>query len=187
MSHQPTKEHPIVQLSSRVVYENHWMKVREDETLRSTGEGVYGVVEVGDSVKICAINDRNQIFLIYSYSYPIDSWSWQIPGGGCDGQDAMVAAERELAEETGLRADSLETIGNLAVAGGLLSGRTYVVAATGLSPADKPFSDDIDSIRGGKFFDLKEVEQMILTGEIFSSSTIAAFYLAEKWINKNGN
>lgn len=187
MSQQPTKEHPIVQVSSRVVYENQWMKVREDKTLRDTGEGLYGVVETGDSVKACALNDKNQIFLIYAYSYPADTWSWQIPGGSSDGQDPVLAAKRELLEETGLESNSLAVLGNLVIAAGLLNGRTMVVLARDLELASRPFSDDRNSIKGGRFFDFKEVEEMIRSGDICVSTSISALYLVEKWINQNGN
>ena len=46
----------IATLSSREVYRNHWMLLREDEILRSNGErGIYGVVEKHDGAIILQI------------------------------------------------------------------------------------------------------------------------------------
>ena len=53
----PTAVPSITTLSSREVYRNHWMRVREDEILRSNGErGIYGVVEKHDAAIILPID-----------------------------------------------------------------------------------------------------------------------------------
>ena len=47
----------ITTLSTLEVYRNHWMRVREDEILRSNGEkGIYGVVEKHDGALILPID-----------------------------------------------------------------------------------------------------------------------------------
>ncbi len=49
----PGSGRSITTLSSREVYRNHWMRVREDEILRANGEkGIYGVVEKHDAAII---------------------------------------------------------------------------------------------------------------------------------------
>ena len=50
----------ITTLSSREVYRNYWMRVREDEILRSNGKkGIYGVVEKDDAAIIIPIDEGN--------------------------------------------------------------------------------------------------------------------------------
>lgn len=183
-----SKEKPIVQISSRIAYENKWLRVREDQTLRAQGEGIYGVVETQDSVVICAVNESKEVYLIYGYSYPTDTWSWQIPGGGGDGQDPKIAAARELEEETGLIAEKYQVLGDLIVSSGLLKERMAVVVATGLQESTRPASaDDIDVIDEGKFVHFTELANKILSGEICDSQSISAIYLLEKWIKSYGN
>ena len=59
----------IRQLSSRVVYRNRWMTVREDEIERDNGaRGIYGVVEKCDSAIVIAI-DGDQVYLVEQYRY----------------------------------------------------------------------------------------------------------------------
>jgi 8-oxo-dGTP pyrophosphatase MutT (NUDIX family) len=185
MNEQPTENRPIVATSSKIAYENRWLKVREDDTLRLDGtKGLYGVVETNDSVVTCALNENNEIFIIYGYSYPTDMWSWQIPGGGGDNEPPLIAAARELEEETGLRAEQYEQLGNLIVACGILKERMAVVVATQLSKGKRPIADDTDSIREGKFVSISKVQEMIKNNEICDSQSIAAIYLVEKWMEK---
>ncbi|SPE29021.1 hypothetical protein SBA5_70111 [Candidatus Sulfotelmatomonas gaucii] len=59
----------ITTLSSREVYRNHWMRVREDEILRSNGEkGIYGVIEKHDGAIILPIQD-DRIWLVEQFRY----------------------------------------------------------------------------------------------------------------------
>lgn len=186
---QPDKEHPIVAVSSRIAYQNLWITIREDKTLRAGDKkGIYGVVKTPDSVITAAINDKNEIYVIYGYSYPTDTWSWQIPGGGGDGEEPKIAARRELFEETGIVAERFELLGKLIVCCGLLGERMDVVVATNLKQENRPNdTDDRDSITEGKFVSLAEVERMVNSGEICDSQTTSALYLVEKWIKKHDN
>lgn len=184
MTPGPTKEHPIIATSSRIAYENPWIQVREDETLRTGGvKGIYGVVETNDSVVTCALNEQDQCYLIYGYSYPTDTWSWQVPGGGSDGGEDMVAAAgRELTEETGIVAGELKLLGSLIVSCGLLKERMAVVVGRDLSIGERPVADDSDSISKGAFYSLADLQEMIMQGEICDAQSIAAIYMVEKWL-----
>lgn len=185
MTSQPTKDHPIIATSSKVVYKNSWIKIREDKTLRIGNiEGIYGVIETNDSVVVCAINERQKIFLIYGYSYPTDSWSWQVPGGGGDNASSIIAAARELKEETGIDARQYVELGRLIVSNGLLNEHMAVVVATELTMGKRSEADDVDAIAQGKFFSLQEVELMIKTGKISDSQSISAIYMTEKWMGE---
>ena len=69
----------ITTLSSREVYRNHWMRLREDEILRSNGEkGIYGVVEKHDAAIILPI-DTNASGWWSSFATPFRSGRWSCP------------------------------------------------------------------------------------------------------------
>jgi 8-oxo-dGTP pyrophosphatase MutT (NUDIX family) len=107
-------ENPWRTLATRSVYDNAWISVREDEVVRPDGEqGIYGVVHFKNvAIGILAVED-DYIYLVGQYRYPLERFSWEIPEGGCpEGEDLLKAAQRELIEETGLRAAKWERLGS---------------------------------------------------------------------------
>jgi len=112
------------QISSRVVYRNPWMTVREDEVRRADGSpGIYGVVEKPDFALVLPRFDGG-FWMVEQFRYPVRRRAWEFPQGswgtGADG-DQSALARRELAEETGLRASSLTHLGHLYEAYGYLA------------------------------------------------------------------
>lgn len=170
--------------SSKIVYENNWMKVREDEITRPNGsDGVYAYIEPNDSVMIVAINERNEILLSRNFRYPIKEWAWEIPGGGTEKDEtAIESAKRELAEEAGLASDDWQIIGQPIVCNGLSTERQFALLARNVYKIDQPKSDDEGLISDEQFFPFDAVKQMILRGEISDNQSIAAIYLAELYL-----
>lgn len=100
-------------VSSELIYDNPWIKVREDAVVRPDGTpGIYGVVHYKNiAVGVLPIED-DHVYLVGQYRYPLDLYSWEIPEGGCpEGEDPLAAARRELEEETGLTAGRWEKLG----------------------------------------------------------------------------
>ncbi len=71
---------PWLTLSSRKIYDNSWISVREDAVIRPDGqEGIYGVVSFKNiAVGILAVEDGD-IYLVGQHRYPLDEYSWEIP------------------------------------------------------------------------------------------------------------
>jgi ADP-ribose pyrophosphatase len=96
----------IETLGTRCVYENRWMRVREDAIRRRDGsEGVYGIVEKPDFVVIVPVEEDGRIHLVQQYRYPVGARDWAFPQGAWEetpGADPADMARGELQEETGL-------------------------------------------------------------------------------------
>lgn len=107
------EENPWETLATRQVYDNPWISVREDTVIRPDEQpGIYGVVHFKNiAVGILPV-ENDSIYLVGQYRYTLEQYSWEIPEGGCPaGEDPLDAARRELAEETGLRAEHWEKMG----------------------------------------------------------------------------
>ena len=97
--------HTITTLSSREVYRNRWMRVREDEILRSNGQqGIYGVVEKHDGAIILPIED-GRIWLVEQFRYTIQEPALELPQGTWERaiENPEELARGELQEELGLK------------------------------------------------------------------------------------
>src|SRR5579883_1082086 len=100
--------------SKRTVYENPWISVREDQVIQPNGSpGIYGVVHFKNkAVGILPIDRDGYVYLVGQFRYPLEEYSWEIPEGGCpEDEDPLVAAKRELLEETGLSAGQWQDLG----------------------------------------------------------------------------
>jgi 8-oxo-dGTP pyrophosphatase MutT (NUDIX family) len=173
-------ENPWTTLSSRVIYENPWIKVREDQVLRPDGQpGIYGVVHFQNkAVGVLPVDDDGHVWLVGQYRYPLNLFSWEIPeGGGPEGEDPEETARRELQEETGFTADRIEFLGCSHLSNSVSDEVAYLYRATGLVEGEsQPEGTERLTIRR---FDWPTVWRMVQEGAITDSmSVIALLYEA---------
>jgi 8-oxo-dGTP pyrophosphatase MutT (NUDIX family) len=166
----------ITTLASREVYRNHWMRVREDEILRSNGKrGIYGVVEKHDSAIILPI-DHGRVWLVEQFRYTIGERALELPQGGWEMEvdHPEELARGELKEETGLEAAEMTLLGTLWIAYGFLRQKQHIYLATGLKHAEKePDTEEHDLVV--RSVAVAEFEEMMRTGEIRDGCTLAAW------------
>src|ERR1051326_229823 len=93
--------------SSEEVYESPWIRVtKHDVTNPARFPGTYSVVHFKNlAIGVLPLDEENNTWLVGQYRYPIEQYTWEIPeGGGKIGIDPLESAQRELLEETGIRA-----------------------------------------------------------------------------------
>ncbi len=105
---------PWKTLGSREVYRNPWISVREDRVIQPDGRpSIYGVIEPRPYVGVIPFDERH-VYLVRQWRYACNENAWEIPTGGRDGKEnALKAAKRELAEETGFSAKRWTWFGTL--------------------------------------------------------------------------
>lgn len=176
-------KNPWKKLSSRIAYENPWIRVREDKVIHPGGrEGIYAVVEVPPSVFIVACDEERKLQLIECFRYSTDSMSLEIPAGGTEGEDPLEAAKRELQEETGFTARSWQQIGELDVHNGVCREVMYVFLATDLKQTGE-HEQQADGIKRTLSLPVEEVFAAIASGRIRDSESIAALHLAKSHLD----
>lgn len=168
-------------LGSQVVYENRWMRVREDAIERQDGSrGIYGVVEKPDFVAIAAIDRAlGLIHLVEQYRYPVAGRYWELPQGSWETRPDVPpedVARAELAEETGIVARKITRVGELFLAYGYSSQRYHVFLAEELEQGTAALeAEEADLV--SRAFALADVEAMIADGVIRDATTVAALGL----------
>ena len=172
----------ITTLASREVYRNHWMRVREDEILRSNGErGIYGVVEKYDAAIILPI-DQGRVWLVEQFRYTIGERALELPQGGweMEVENPEELARGELKEELGLEAAEMSLLGQLWIAYGFLKQKMHVYLASGLTAAVKtPDAEEHDLVV--RTVAVEEFEEMMRSGVIRDDCTLAAWGLYMLW------
>jgi 8-oxo-dGTP pyrophosphatase MutT (NUDIX family) len=173
--HNGVAENPWKTTSSRVAYENAWIRVREDQVLRPDGgAGIYGVVEIRPSVGVVAVNEDDKVALVGQWRYSVNRYSWEIPRGGSHpGETNMLCvAKRELAEEAGLIAEEWQALGSVDVCNGVADDVQSLYLATGLTPTATRFDPEEDIVTEWRPFD--EAVGMVMDGRITEVCSVAA-------------
>jgi 8-oxo-dGTP pyrophosphatase MutT (NUDIX family) len=172
----------ITTVGSREIYRNHWMRLREDDILRSNGKaGIYGVVEKDDAAIILPI-DGDFIWLVEQFRYTIQERAIELPQGGWEMEidNPEELARGELSEETGLHAAEMVCLGNLWIAYGFTRQRQHVFLATGLTPKETDRDEEEHDLQVRRM-PISEFEQMMLDGVVRDSCTLAAWGLYLMW------
>ena len=169
----------ITAISSRIAYENRWLRLREDIIRRRDGsEGLYGVVERSDFVVVVPFQD-GCLTLVEQYRYPVQRRLWEFPMGTWEWRpvdDPAILAAGELQEETGLVAGRMEYAGVVLQGPGYCNQIGHVFLATELTPGptDREVSEQGMITQS---FTLAELDSMICAGTLVDGMTLAALGL----------
>lgn len=161
--------------TTREVYRNAWITVREDEVVRPDGSpGIYGVVSTSHAVGVVALTADDEVVLIGQWRYTLDAYSWEIVEGGTDaGETPEQAARRELQEEAGYRAGTLSVlVADLALSNSVTDERATIYLATDLTPV--PVAPDPTEVLERRSAPLDVVLDEIDRGGITDAITIVA-------------
>lgn len=179
-------EDPIKTVSSKVVYQNKWMTIYEDKTIMPTGtSGIYSYLESNNSVVTLVLDEDDRVCFVRAFRYPSKSWGWELPGGGGEGENPTIAAQRELEEETGILAACCEKVGEALVCNGFMTERMNIYVAYELSFEGKKNIGD-EALSDMQFFSLAQIEELVAAGEINDGQTITALYYLNRWLAKRG-
>ena len=160
--------------STRPVYENHWITLREDVALLPDGRTtIYGVVDCAECVGILPFVDAETVLLVGQYRYVAQGFYWEIPTGGMHpGENPEQAAQRELAEEAGREAGSLVKLCDFHTSKSILRETAHLYLARDLRPVSR--SPDPTEFIERREFPFAEVVRMVERAEIKDSMSVIA-------------
>jgi len=180
----PLSREPWRTRSTRPIYENPWIKVREDIALMPDGRTtVYGVVDAGECVGVVPFVDPDTVLLVGQYRYVAEGFYWEIPTGKQHPDESLEqAAQRELAEEAGREAGSLVKLCDVHTSKSIMRETAHLYVARDLRPASRP-ADSTEFIER-RLFPFAEVLRMVERAEIKDSMTVIAMLHAARLLSR---
>jgi len=167
-------------LSSRQIHRTPWLGVREDRVRMADGrETAYTVIECGHCVGVLPLTQDGNVLMVRQYRYIAGRYTWEMPTGGVrHGERFEDAAQRELAEEAGHRARTLEPVCTYHTSKSSIDETAHLYIGRDLEPASATADEDeeIDVTA----MPLHVVLDMVLNGEITDSMTIIAVLYAAR-------
>jgi ADP-ribose pyrophosphatase len=167
--------------TSRAVYENPWMRLREDIAEMPDGRTtIYGVVQCKPAVGVLPFLDDDTVVLVGQYRYVFGEFSWEMPTGGAHpGETNEAAARRELVEEAGYEAADLVKLCDFHTSKSIVEEVAHIYLARGLRPA-RGLADPTEFIEVQPF-PFEEALRMVQRSEIKDSMTVVAILHAALW------
>ncbi len=166
--------------ASETVYANRWITVEHQQVTKPDGTpGVYGLVTMNhDAVFVVAVTDADEILMVDIDRHTVGR-SLEVPAGSTDGEDPLLAAHRELLEETGYEATEWTRLGGMTALNGVCRAPEHVYLARGLRPAaDAAHHQHEEGIASVRAIPVADVLGLVRDGGITDGETLAALLLA---------
>ena len=172
-------------LSEKDIYDNPWLNLTEYEVLNPAGKkGIYGKVHFKNTaIGIVPLDDDLNTYLVGQFRFTINEYSWEIPEGGALNEEPLVAAQRELLEETGLKAAHWKQVMNMYLSNSVTDENCFVFIATGLSQ-HTPMPEDTEQLTIKKL-PFNEVYKLVLEGKIKDALSIMAILRTKIYLEEN--
>ena len=172
-------ESPYQTLSSRYLWTSRWYNLRQDEIVTPDGSRqTYTVVEHPGAVWVVPVTPDGHVILEWQYRYTVRDWCWEVPAGGLlPGIAPDEMARRELREEIGATAASLEPIAWFYTMNGIGTEVAHVFLARDVRPG-RPQREPTEVIHT-RPVPIAEALRMARDGEITDGPSALALLLCQ--------
>jgi 8-oxo-dGTP pyrophosphatase MutT (NUDIX family) len=152
-------------------FEGRIVQVFVDEvTLPNGTRAELEVVRHPGGAAVVAVDRESRVCLLRQYRYVAGGWIWELPAGKLEpGEPPLATAQRELAEEAGIRARSWSSLGAYLSSPGVFSEVLHLYLAADLeSVSSAPEPNEVFEVHWVPFAQARE---RALSGEIRDGKT----------------
>ena len=174
---------PFELLRSETLLKGRAFAIRRDWMKTPDGrETKYDIIEHGGSVVLVPVDADGNLLFVRQYRHAAGTDLLELPAGTLDeGEEPAVCAAREIREETGFAAGTLEKIGEFYLAPGYSTEFMIVYLARDLTY--DPLEADADEFLSVERIPLAEAIQMAERGEMPDAKSLAALFLARGYLS----
>ena len=179
----PEGSSPFTHVRDDLIHQGQVVAMFDGYFLDPDGEQLRrDVVRHPGAVSVVAVDDEQHVFLVRQYRAPIDAESWEIPAGKKDivGEEPVVCAARELREEVGMVASTMEPLVDLHHSPGFCDEFQNIFIATGLTEV----GTEVDGVEEAHMLvarvPLAEAVGYALDGTITDAKTIIGLLAAAR-------
>jgi 8-oxo-dGDP phosphatase len=161
-------DHAYEVLTTEVAFRGRVVEVHKDEVAMPGGTtSQRDVVVHPGAVAVVALGERG-VLLVTQYRHPVRRRLEELPAGllDQDGESALVAAQRELAEEAGLAARTWHVLADVLSSAGMTDEAVRVYLARDLAEVDRDVQEHEEQEMTSAWVPLHEAARRVLTGEI---------------------
>lgn len=178
------KHGPWTITDSKIVYENPWIKVREDKVIHPDGKpGIFGIVDLIGGISVIPIDDDDYAYMNEEFHYAIVKKDIEATSGAKDpGETPLEAAKRELKEELGIEAEEWIDLGRSDPLTTIIKSPQHLFLARKLTfgEHDREASEVLEM----KKFKFEELFKMVMNSEITHSSTALLIMKINEFLKK---
>ena len=182
------RHNPWQIIDQKPIYDNAWIQVTEYDVINpGGGKGIYGKVHFKNhAIGIVPLDAAGNTWLVGQYRFPLDAYSWEIPeGGGELHTDPLLSAQRELLEETGIKAEKWDKVLDMHLSNSVTDETCMVYLARILSlheaaPEESeqlaikklPFTEAVDMVINGVITDAVSVAAILKVNHLLVNRLI---------------
>jgi 8-oxo-dGDP phosphatase len=172
------------------VLRTHVFSVGRAQLLDPNGESFErSIIHHPGAVAIVAVDANRRVTLVRQFRAAADRMVLEAPAGTCDveNEEREATARRELAEEAGLEAESMDVLIRTFNTPGISDQQTTVFLATGLSPCSVEPSGVEEVFMTIETIALDDVEALVADGTLIDETTVLGLFLARAHLDRAGS
>lgn len=170
----------VKRVARELMYEGAILKVYKDTMKFANGnEEKWDIILHNGAAAVVPVLEDGRILMVTQYRETVERETLEIPAGKLDsaGESGLLCATRELEEETGYKSDDIDWLLTMRTTMGFCNEKIEIYVARNLK-ASKQHLDENEYV-DVKAYSINELKNMIYTGKIEDSKTIAAILAYE--------